>query len=122
MIAQLFLTLLLLAILIYAWRSYRLAPTVGLLAGAAAVAGLYFVWFQEEANALAKFVGIGRGADLILYTWVLISLLLLVNLHLKLRAQSEVITELGRAIALANATRLMSDDGTLAHRDQVPPQ
>ena len=109
MIAQLFLTALLFAILLYAWRTYRLAPAVGLLAVAAAFAGLYFVWFPAHATALAEFVGIGRGVDLIVYTWVVISLLMLVNLHLKLRAQMEVITALARTIALANAARALSE-------------
>ena len=50
---------------------------------------------------LAEFVGIGRGVDLILYTWVGISLIVILNLHLKLRTQLELITILARKIALA---------------------
>jgi hypothetical protein len=34
---------------------------------------------------------------------------MLVNLHLKLRAQMEVITALARTIALANAARALSE-------------
>ena len=41
--------------------------------------------------------------DLIMYLWVCISLIVLLNLHLKLRSQHELITALARAIALANA-------------------
>lgn len=129
MIAQLLLTAMLFAILLYAWRTYRLAPAVGLLAVAAALAGLYFVWFPAHATALAEFVGIGRGVDLIVYTWVVISLLMLVNLHLKLRAQMEVITALARTIALANAARALSEgappEGALSEGDRlrtVPPE
>jgi hypothetical protein len=50
---------------------------------------------------LAELVGIGRGADLILYVWVCISLILLLNLHLKIRMQLELITMLARKLALA---------------------
>jgi hypothetical protein len=50
-------------------------------------------------------VGIGRGVDLILYTWVVISLIMLLNLHLKLRSQLELITLLARKIAIADALR-----------------
>lgn len=103
MIAQLFLTALLFVILVYAWRTYRQAPAVGLAAVASAFAALYLVWFPAHATTLAERVGIGRGVDLILYVWVVISLLMLVNLHLKLRAQMDVITELARSVALANA-------------------
>ncbi len=103
MIMQLLLSFLLGAILIYALAERQRSPVVGALALAAAVAGLYFVWMPAHATALAEFAGIGRGVDLIIYTWVVISLLLLLNLHLKLRAQTEALTGLARAIAIGDA-------------------
>jgi hypothetical protein len=57
----------------------------------------------SHATQLAALVGIGRGVDLIIYTWVGISLLVLLNLHLKLRSQMELITVLARELAIANA-------------------
>jgi hypothetical protein len=103
MIAQFFLSALLLAILIYAWSEYARSPAIALVAVLAACGGLYFVWFPVHATALAELAGIGRGVDLIIYTWVVISLLVALNLHLKLRAQMELITALAREIALAKA-------------------
>jgi hypothetical protein len=103
MIAQLILTALLLGILLYAWTEYRRAPAIGLLALVAALTGLYFVWIPAHATWLAELVGIGRGVDLILYVWVVISLIVLLNLHLKLRVQKEMITVLARELAIANA-------------------
>ncbi len=47
--------------------------------------------------------GVGRGVDLVLYIWVCITLIVLLNLHLKLRTQMELITVLARTIALADA-------------------
>ena len=105
MIAQLLLTGLLGGVLLYAWIEYRRSPAVALLAVLAACGGLYFVWVPHHATLLAEHVGIGRGVDLILYVWVVISLIVLLNLHLKLRAQMEVITLLARSLALANARR-----------------
>ena len=61
------------------------------------------MWLPSHATRLAALVGIGRGVDLIIYTWVAISLMILLNLHLKLRAQMELITVLAREIAIANA-------------------
>ena len=72
MIAQLFLSVLLLGILLYAWTEYRRAPAIGIAAVLAAGGGLYFVWFPSHATNLAEFVGIGRGVDLIIYVWVVI--------------------------------------------------
>src|SRR5437667_20226 len=77
------------------------SPTVALLSLFVATAGLYFVWFPAHSTWLAELVGIGRGVDLILYTWVCISLLVLLNLHLKLRTQMELITTLARKAAIA---------------------
>jgi hypothetical protein len=100
MIAQIFFTLLLVTVFLYAWIEYRRSPVVAVLSSVVALAGLYFVWVPSQSTRLAEFVGIGRGVDLILYTWVGISLLVILNLHLKLRTQLELITVLARKIAL----------------------
>jgi hypothetical protein len=104
MIAQLVLSLLLGVVLIYAWAQYRRSPIVTVLSCAVSLFGFYFVWIPSHATRVAELVGIGRGADLVLYVWVCISLVVLLNLHLKLRTQHELITQLARSIALANAT------------------
>jgi small membrane protein len=103
MIAQIVLSALLAGILLYAWTEYRRSPAVALLTVFVASAGIYFVWVPEHSTQLAELVGIGRGVDLILYIWVCISLIVLLNLHLKLRTQMELITTLARKIAIAEA-------------------
>ena len=118
MIAQFVLSMLLCIVLVYAWVEHRRSPIVALLSGGTALAGLYFIWFPTHTTWVAELVGIGRGADLILYMWVCISLVILLNLHLKLRAQHELITALARTIALTSA----SSPSTGALRDaQSPP-
>ena len=102
MIAQLVLSALLAGILLYAWTEYRRSPVVAVLTVFVASAGIYFVWVPEHSTQLAELVGIGRGVDLILYIWVCISLIVLLNLHLKLRTHMELITALARKIALAD--------------------
>jgi hypothetical protein len=104
MIAQVVLSLLLGIVLLYAWAQYRRSPIVTVLSCAVSLIGFYFVWFPSHATRVAEFVGIGRGADLVLYVWACISLVVLLNLHLKLRTQHELLTQLARSIALANAT------------------
>jgi small membrane protein len=102
MIAQIFFSLLLSTVLLYAWIEYRRSPVVAVLSLVVALAGIYFVWVPSHSTWLAEVVGIGRGVDLILYTWVAISLIIILNLHLKLRMQLELITVLARTIALAH--------------------
>jgi hypothetical protein len=104
MIAQVVLSLLLGIVLLYAWAQYRRSPIVTILSCVVSLMGFYFVWLPSHATRVAEFVGIGRGADLVLYVWACISLVVLLNLHLKLRTQHELLTQLARSIALANAT------------------
>jgi hypothetical protein len=102
-IAQIMLSVLMVIVLIYAGIEYARAPSIGFLTILAALCGLYLVWAPEQANALAHFAGVSRGVDLIIYNWVVISFALFLNLHLKLRSQTELITTLVREIAITNA-------------------
>lgn len=111
MIAQAGISLLLCGVLVYAWMEYARSPIVALLSLLVSLAGLYFVWFPSRSTQVAEFVGVGRGADLILYVWVCFSLIVLLNLHLKLRKQHELITALARSIALAGARSHPAPDG-----------
>jgi hypothetical protein len=111
MIAQLILTTLLSAIVLYAWQERRRSHIVSMLSLITATGGIYLTWIPSHASDVAELVGIGRGVDLILYVWVVISLLILLNLHLKLRVQLELITALARQIALAGAIQASEDHG-----------
>jgi hypothetical protein len=62
--------------------------------------GAYFVWSPEQANRVATTLGVGRGADLILYCWVVITLALMMFLYLKILSLSRKLTLLSRSIAL----------------------
>jgi hypothetical protein len=117
MIAQFILSILLAGVLVYAWSEYARSPAIAVLAVLIAIAGLYFVWMPEHSTQLAELVGIGRGVDLILYIWVCLSLIVVLNLHLKLRTQMELITVLARKIALADAAR-----GAPSSNDPVLPR
>jgi len=119
MIAQILLTLVLVALLVYARSQYQTAPAIALLALIIAAAGLYFVWLPSHATALAAWAGIGRGVDLIIYSWAAFSLIALLNLHLKIRAQMELITALARAMALATAR---TTDGHPQAKAQPPAE
>jgi small membrane protein len=102
MIAQVILTALLLGIFLYAWQERRRSRVVATLSLLAAGTGFFLVWVPSQATTIAELVGIGRGVDLITYVWIVISLLILLNVHLKLRVQLELTTALARQIALSN--------------------
>jgi small membrane protein len=64
--------------------------------------GSFFIWAPEQANNLAYLLGVGRGADLVLYCWILTSLIVALNLHLLIRANLQLTTELARQLALSH--------------------
>lgn len=65
--------------------------------------GIYFVWVPEHTNAIADLIGVGRGADLVFYCWILVTLIIVLNLYLKTRRLDAAITKLARQVALDNA-------------------
>jgi small membrane protein len=56
--------------------------------------------FPDATSLLAHLLGIGRGADLIVYTSLLIGFYLIFRLYLALARLEQAITEVVRAIAL----------------------
>lgn len=58
--------------------------------------GMFFVIEPEVTTVVAKAVGIGRGADLLLYFFVIINFLLLLLIHAKFSRYDVIITKLAR--------------------------
>jgi hypothetical protein len=108
MTIQIFLSVLLVgvAILIAVQRTTsRLLRAIVL---AVVAVGAFLVWVPEVTNRFAEAFGVGRGADLVLYVWVVITLALIVFLYLKVAHLSRKVTQLARAVALGHP-RLPAD-------------
>lgn len=71
---------------------------------AISIFSIYFVVFPERANLVANYLGVGRGADLLLYLWFAISSLMIFFVFVRLRANHREITALVRAIAIQSAS------------------
>ena len=87
----------------YGWRQRSISPAIGFTMPLVSLGGIALVLRPQWAQAAAGLLGIGRGADLILYVWTVVSLLLLANLHFRMRGQAEVITTLTRELAILEA-------------------
>jgi small membrane protein len=103
MIAKILLILALLAVMAYSYtqrsRSALVCYSIFLLA----CLGISCVLFPQVTNRLAGFMGIGRGADLLLYSFIMVALIAILNLHLRIRALQEALTENTRRLALLQA-------------------
>jgi hypothetical protein len=90
---------------LYGWRQRSLSPIVGFLTPLTCVLGIVLVLRPDWSSDAARLLGVGRGADLVLYIWTAISILVLANIHFRLRAQHAMITLLTRQITIIEARR-----------------
>jgi len=103
MIIQPILTIFLLGILFFVLSQHHggkvLRPTMSV----AVTVGVFLTWMPDLSSKFANFLGIGRGADLIFYLWIVLSMLALVSLYITINRQDKQITQLARALALYEA-------------------
>lgn len=107
--------LLLLAIFVVLQRTVSLGMRLVVLLMLAA--GAFLVWRPQDANALARMLDVGRGADLLLYLWIVISLSMMLLLYLKIVELHRMVTELARQHALSRPLR---PAGSVAGTDSGP--
>ena len=88
---------------LYGWRQRPLSPIVGFLTPLTCGVGIALVIRPDWSSEAARLLGVGRGADLVLYVWTAISILVLANIHFRLRAYHSMITLLTRELAILNA-------------------
>jgi hypothetical protein len=117
MIAQVLFTLALLTVVLIAFAQLSQLPLIGGASICVALFGIYLVWMPEDATHIAHFVGVGRGADLIMYVWILISFSVWLLIYLSVRDQLQLITSLARNIALKEP--LGGSNGDIATQSAV---
>lgn len=74
---------------------------------------IYAVLVPQHVTWVANQIGIGRGADLVLYLLVVVFVFGMLNTYLRFRGTSQQITELSRAIALRDAELVNQQRGVL---------
>ncbi|MBP8067603.1 MAG: DUF2304 domain-containing protein [Pedobacter sp.] len=65
--------------------------------------GILFILFPSLSNKLAQYVGVGRGADLIIYLFMVFSFLYGIFIYAKLRKIQQDQTEIVKNIAIQQA-------------------
>lgn len=106
----------LIACAIYGWRERRLSPMVGYLTPLLAALGVIITLRPDLATLAARLLGVGRGADLIFYLWTVLSVILIANIHFRLRLQRAMLTTLTRELALLRAQRSEAHDSSVEPR------
>jgi len=101
MIGPLVLTIPMVAILGYGILEVKRTRPVGIAISLLTIAALAFLWSPGLATTIAVALGLGSGNDLVIIAWVGLVTLILLNLHLRLRQQTQMVTALTRQIAIA---------------------
>ena len=89
---------------IYSYKQRGMRALNGLLWTLVWIGTASIIIFPDATSFIAHLLGIGRGADLIIYTSLLIVFYLLFRIHLMLARFEQEITEIVRAIALERLT------------------
>ena len=101
MIGYLVLTVPMLAILAYGLLEVKRAPTVGIAITLLTLAALSFIWFPDGATIVAKALQLGSAQDVVVYSWIGLVTLILLNLHLRIRQHMQLVAALTRRVAIA---------------------
>lgn len=70
-----------------------------------AVSAVLSIFFPTMLSQLARFVGVGRGTDLMLYAFIVSFLVYMSTTHQRFRQMETTLTKLSRRIALDEAER-----------------
>ena len=97
---QLILIIGLLVILVSYFRWFRSAVMDKLLIGCILAAGIFLVVFPDLTNRLATTLGVGRGADLVFYIFIVGFCYLILLVYAKIRKLEQQLAELTRRQAL----------------------
>jgi small membrane protein len=85
---------------LHSYKRRRMAPLDFLFWGLVWIGTASIIVFPDATSFVAHLLGIGRGADLIMYLSLLISFYLIFRLYVALARLEQAITALVRAIAL----------------------
>jgi len=68
-------------------------------------AAIIFIIFPETTNSLAHKLGVGRGADLVFYTSIIIFWFVILKLYARIRKLEQIITQIVRKDAIEEADK-----------------
>ena len=82
--------------------SVRIVPQISI---GLSILAIYFVLMPNASTAVANSLGVGRGADLLLYIGITFGFAFTLFLFIQMRIQDQKITKLARHIAFSSARK-----------------
>lgn len=93
----------LLALIFFVLKSFKKQVLSRLVMIGILLIGILFVLYPDLSGKLAHLVGVGRGADLVIYMFIIFSFIFGVYLYAKFRKLKEEHAELIKKMAVENA-------------------
>lgn len=105
MIIQFVLASMLSLIALLAFMRSHKAPVIGFPVMGLACLGIIFVIFPNITQIIANHVGVSRGVDLVIYVFMAIMLVVILDIYLRIQAMLDRQTILVRHICLQESER-----------------
>jgi hypothetical protein len=107
-------------VIIFAWflmnpRSQQVHAWIKILAAAFTTFGVMMIISPNTSNRIARAIGVGRGADLLLYSLAVAFVYVMFNLYIRRQEEHARFEILARKVALLEA-RLRELDGASAEK------
>jgi len=95
-------------LLVFGWflanpRSYQVHAWIKILTALFTLLAVIVILFPGTANDMAHLVGVGRGADLLLYVLSLSFIFALVSMYMRNKEEQRKLVKLARKIAILEA-------------------
>lgn len=102
MTSSIILTFLIIGLFAYSLSARKRIPVLSKFMFLLCFLGSFLAWRPDITTQFANFIGIGRGVDLLFYLFIIVSLFIFVNLHIKIKEQEYMLTQICRRIAINN--------------------
>jgi hypothetical protein len=99
-IFQFFLLAAMALLMVFGWRQKQRAPAVGWAIMVTASLGMALAIAPSILQPIADAVGVGRGVDLMIYLFMVATILLVANVHLRMREMRDAMTDIIRRSAI----------------------
>lgn len=108
---QIVLFVTILAIAIYVYRKFRNSILDVVVFFSFLAAGLIFIAFPELTTTIAKFLGVGRGADLLFYLAILFFSFVCLKLYERIKKLEALLHQMIRDKAISDAEKIRNNKG-----------
>jgi len=112
MIVQILLTICFIGLAFCCWLRMGRVRVFASILTLICLVGVHFIWFPDNLTMVANWIGVGRGADLLLYIFLTFVMFEFLVIRIREKERLELFTQLVRRIAIDDAKRHLDNKNT----------